>query len=151
MIAGSWLIASVHIDLTKQTSSTIAAVMRQQLAEPGAGLAVLGELEVRAGERDRRLLGRHAGEALAAADVVGQLLAVLLVEQRLVVEEVLLGGAAGLEEVDDALDARREVAGRELRRQRLRRGLRRESIGQAASRARRRRCRRPRRRRNGGA
>ena len=99
VIAGSWLIASVYIDLTKQMSSTICAMMRQQLAEPGAGLAVLGEFEDRAGQRDRRLLGRHAGEPLAAADVVGQLLAVLLVEQRLVVEQVLLGGAAGLEQV----------------------------------------------------
>ena len=64
---------------------------------------------MRAGQRNRRLLGRHAGEPLAAADVVGQLLAVLLVEQRLVVEQVLLGGAAGLEQVDDALDARRKL------------------------------------------
>ena len=85
------------------------AMMRQQLAEPRARLAVLGEFEERAGERDRRLLGRHAGEPLAAADVFGQLLAVLLVEQRLVVEQILLGRAAGLEQVDDALHARREV------------------------------------------
>ncbi len=48
----------------------------------------------------------HAGEPLAAADVVGQLLAVLLVQQRLVVEQVLLRRPAALEEVDDALGAR---------------------------------------------
>ena len=43
---------------------------------------------------------------------VGQLLAVLLVEQRLVVEQILLRRAAGLEEVDDPLDPRREVQAR---------------------------------------
>ena len=39
-----------------------------------------------------RLLSRHAGEALAAADVVGQLLAVLLVEQRFVIEQIDVRG-----------------------------------------------------------
>ena len=89
-----------------------AAMVRQEFAEPCAGLAVLGEFEDRAGQRNRRLLGGHAGESLAAADVVGQLLAVLFVEQRLVVEQVLLRGAAGLEQVDDAFDARRELQAR---------------------------------------
>src|SRR5262249_52911656 len=55
----------------------------------------------------------HAGQALAAADVVGELLAVLVVEQRLVVEQVLLRRTAGLEQVDDALGLRREVRGAE--------------------------------------
>ena len=45
------------------------AMVRQQIAEPRARLAMLRELEDRAGERNRRLLGRHAGEPLAAADV----------------------------------------------------------------------------------
>ena len=123
-------------------------MMRQELAEPRARLAVLGEFEHRAGERDRRLLGRHAGEPLAAADVVGQLLAVLLVEQRLVIEQILLGRAAGLEQVDDALHARRmklQAAAGALTARRPR------ATRPAANRARRRRCRRPTCRRNAAA
>ena len=111
MIAGSWLIASVHIDLTNAEVVGDLAMMGQEVAEPGARLAMLGELEVGAGERDRRLLGAHAGEPLGAADFGGELLAVFFVEQRFVVEEVLLGGAAGLEEVDDAFRLRGEGRG----------------------------------------
>ena len=47
VIAGSWLIASVCIDLMKHSSSATLRRVRQQLAEPGAALAVLGELEHR--------------------------------------------------------------------------------------------------------
>src|SRR5207302_920258 len=86
-----------------------AGRVRQQLAHPGATPAVSRELEGRAGEWDGRLVNRHAGQALAAADVVGQLLAIFFVEQGLVVEEILLGRAAALEQVDDAPDLRREV------------------------------------------
>ena len=64
VIAGSWLIASVCIDLTKQRSSTILRGVRQQLADPRAALAVLRELEDRPGERQRRLVAGHAGEPL---------------------------------------------------------------------------------------
>ena len=108
-MAGSWLIASVNIDLTMHRSSAMLRRVRQQLADPRAALAVLRELEDRAGERNRRLVGRHAGQPLAAADRVGQLLAVLLVEQRLVVEQVLLRRPAALEQIDDPLRLRREV------------------------------------------
>ena len=54
VIAGSWLIASVCIDLTMHSSSTILRRVRQQLADPRARLAVLRELELRAGHRERR-------------------------------------------------------------------------------------------------
>ena len=75
----------------------------EQRADPGSGFAVLGELELGAGEWQDGLLSRHAGEALAGADMIGEGLAVEFLELRLVVEEVLLGGAAGHEEIDDAL------------------------------------------------
>ncbi len=103
MIAGSWLIASVYIDLTKQRSSAIsrcgAAASLSQApdwpcwanlkSEPASGIdACWADMPV------SRWPPRTSG---------GELLAVLLVEQRLVVEQVLLGGAAGLEQIDDAL------------------------------------------------
>ena len=47
VMAGSWLIASVCIDRMMQRSSAIAGRVRQQFADPGAALAVLGELEDR--------------------------------------------------------------------------------------------------------
>jgi hypothetical protein len=63
------------------------------------------------------LIDRHAGKPLTGSDVVGQGLAVELVEPRLVVEEFLLGRAAALEQVDDAPGLGRQVrpAGRALR------------------------------------
>ena len=48
-------------------------VMRQQLAEPGAGLAVLREVEERLGDRQRRLARGHAGDALALPDRIRKL------------------------------------------------------------------------------
>ena len=68
VIAGSWLIASVCIDLTKHRSSTIFAVCGSSSLTHAPRLAVLRELEDRAGQRQRRLVGRHAGEPLAHAD-----------------------------------------------------------------------------------
>ena len=103
MIAGSWLIASVHIDLTKHSSSATPGGVRQQLAEPRPALAVLRELEAEPASGSDAWLARHAGEPLAAADAVRQRLAVLLVQQRLVVEQVLLRRPAALEQVDDPL------------------------------------------------
>ncbi len=85
------------------------AVAGQQIAEPRARLPMLGEFEDRPGQRQRRLLGRHAGEPLTGADEVGQLLAVLFVQQRLVVEQILLRRPAGLKQIDHSLDARREM------------------------------------------
>ncbi len=42
--------------------------VREQLANPRAGVAVLREFEFRWDHRERRLRGGHAGESLAAAD-----------------------------------------------------------------------------------
>ena len=47
VIAGSWLIASVCIDLMKQRSSATRAVCGSSSLSHGAALAVLGELELR--------------------------------------------------------------------------------------------------------
>ena len=55
------------------------------------------------------LAGGHAGEALSAANGFGQVRAVERVHLGLVVEEVLLCGASGLEQVDDALGLWGEV------------------------------------------
>ena len=46
--------------------------VRQQFADPGAGLAVLFEAEEARRDGKRGLAGRHAGDALAHADGVGQ-------------------------------------------------------------------------------
>ena len=115
--------------------------VRQQLADPRAACAVLREFEERAGQRQRRLVARHAGEPLALAHGVGQLLAVPLVEQRLVVEHLQLRRPAGHEQVDDALRLGGEVQlpaehAAVLARQRRRRTA---STGSPGSRA---RCRR---------
>ena len=52
----------------------------EQFAEPRAGLTVLFEVEDGTGQRNRSLLRRHSGETLAAANALGQLLPVQLVE-----------------------------------------------------------------------
>ena len=83
--------------------------VRQQLAKLRAAVPVLGELEWRADERDGRLVARHAREPLPTAHGIRKLLAVALVQQRLVVVEVELRRRAGHEQVDDALGLRREV------------------------------------------
>jgi hypothetical protein len=82
---------------------------RHQLADGRLAFSVLRELEDRPGERQRRLVARHAGQPLPHANARRQILAVALVEQRLVVKQIMLRGPAGHEEVDDALGARREV------------------------------------------
>ena len=88
----------------------------QELADPGPALAVLGEGELAACEREARLVAAHPGQPLTLAHAVGELLAVALLEDGLVVEEVDLGGASALEEVDDPLGLRRVVqAAREER------------------------------------
>ena len=82
--------------------------VRQELAHPRAASAVLRELEV-AG-LDRQLLASgHGGEPLAHADGIGKLLTAELLQHRLVIEEIVLGGSAGLCEVNDALRSWREV------------------------------------------
>jgi len=98
---GPWLMLSVNIERLGR--------VRQELAHPGSTRAVAGEGIRRGDERDRALVARHAREPLAAADAVGKLLPVLLLEQRLVVEEVELRRAARLEEVDHPLRPGRQV------------------------------------------
>ena len=44
VIAGSWLIASVYIDLTNADVVGDVAMMRQQLAQPGARLGRAGRI-----------------------------------------------------------------------------------------------------------
>ena len=97
-------------------SSTIVADVRQQLADPGAALAVLGELEHRRDARERLLPRRHAGDPLAHADRGGQLLAVVLRELRLVVEQVDVRRPARHEQVDHALGLRARSAAPAARR-----------------------------------
>jgi len=82
--------------------------VRQELGEPGAGLAVTREGEL-GGAELLRLARGHRGHALAHAHGVGDQLAAAREQTRLVVEEVDLRGRAGLCEQDHALGARREV------------------------------------------
>ena len=83
--------------------------VRQDAADPGAAFAVLLELERRTRQRQAGLISRHAGQALALANRIGQLLAVLLIEQRLVVKGIEMRGAAGLKQVDDTFHLGRQM------------------------------------------
>ncbi len=107
--AGSWLIGSVKMERTKVQSSTTLARLRQELGEVHAGLAMLGEFEGRADAEEVLLAAGHAGDALAFADAVGQVLAGHFGELRLGIEEVEVRGRAGHEEVDDPLRLGREM------------------------------------------
>ena len=93
--------------------------VRQQFADPGARLAVPGELELRSGDRKRPLKRGHAGQALPHADRRRQFLAVHRAQLRLVVEQLELRRPATLKEVDDALRARHEVRGFQQRSRRV--------------------------------
>src|SRR2546429_8979932 len=83
--------------------------MGQQLAEPGAGLAVLAELEDGSRDRQRALPRGHAGDALAVTDGIRKLGSLQFGERRFVIEEVDLRGCAGLVEIDDAFCLGRKV------------------------------------------
>ena len=67
------------------------------------------ELEQRRGHREAVLPRGHARDALPLADRVGKILALVLAQQGLVVEQIDLRWRARLEHVDDALRPRREV------------------------------------------
>jgi hypothetical protein len=73
--------------------------VRQQLAQPDAGLSVPGKLETGRGDREARLRGRHSGEPLAHPDRIRQLGAAEALERRLVIEQVHLRRSARLEDV----------------------------------------------------
>ena len=75
---------------------------RHQVADPGAALAVLREFENGARHRQRGLVARHAGEALAHAHAFREVLAIALVEQRFVVKQVQLRRSASHEKINDA-------------------------------------------------
>ena len=81
----------------------------QEFAQFRSGLSVLLELEHRRGYRQPILAGGHAGDPLALADRIREILAVKLAQQRLVIEQVDLRRRAGLEHVDHALRLGGEV------------------------------------------
>ena len=83
------------------SSTTLAQYAGQEIAHPGARLAMTGKLEDRAGQRQGCLVGRHARQPLAHSDRLGQVLAVQLVQDRLVIEKVELRRPAAHEQVDD--------------------------------------------------
>ena len=80
--------------------------VRQQLGDLGARLPVPLELERRA-EQLRRALDER--EPLALDQLLGDVLAVVLRQLRLGIEQIELRRRAGHEQVDDALRLRREV------------------------------------------
>ena len=82
---------------------------REEFADPGAVLAVLGEFENRRRDGEFRLAAGHRGDALAGADGVGELDVELGGEPRFVVEGVELRRPAVHVEVDDALGGGRKM------------------------------------------
>ena len=95
-------------------SSAMRRQVRQQLGQLGARLAVLLEREGRA-EQPRRALDEREPLPLRN-ELRGNLLAVVLLQRRLVVEQIELRRRAGHEQIDDVLGLRREV--RRARRER---------------------------------
>ena len=90
----------------------------QQLADPSPRLAVTGEFEDRPRHRQRRLLGRHPGQALPHAHTGRKILAGPLHQLGLVVEGLQLRRTAAHEEVDHPLGLGRHVTGRQDARKR---------------------------------
>ena len=107
--AGSWLIASVCIDLMKHSSSATRAVCGNSSLSQAPRLAVLREPEPRRRDGETRLPRGHAGEPLPHPNGVGQLGRPQIGQSRLIVEQVHLRRPARLEEIDDPLGPRPEV------------------------------------------
>ena len=80
--------------------------LREQFAQPHAGLAVLREL---VGRREELGVLPDLREPDVLYQFLGHLLAVALGQLRLGIEQVEMRRAAGLEEVDDVLGLGREV------------------------------------------
>lgn len=80
-----------------------AGDMGKEFGDFGAGLAVFFEFVFGAGNGEGFLARGHAGFSLVEVDKVSEFPAVVFLEFWFVVEEVLGGGGAGLEEVDHAL------------------------------------------------
>ena len=74
----------------------------EKVADPGAVLPVLFEIDVRWRNREGSLPAGHPGQALALPDGLRELLAKHLAEFGLVIKGFQLGRCARLEEVDDA-------------------------------------------------
>ena len=74
-------------------------------------LAVGHKLERRAGQRQRRLIAGHGGQALALSNLLRQLGAVFFDQRRLGIVQVELRWAAALEQVNHPLCLGREVRG----------------------------------------
>ncbi len=103
------MIASVFIGLDNRDIVDDLRRVRQQLAQPRAGLSVLLEFENRWRHRQRRLARRHARDPLPLPDRIRQILAAILGQLRLVVEQVHLRRAARLVQEDHALGLGREM------------------------------------------
>ena len=82
---------------------------REQFADPGAVLAVLGELEERGCDGEFGLAARHRGDALALADRFRQVLLKTRLEGGLVVERVELRRPAVHVQINDTLRGRRKM------------------------------------------
>ena len=110
-LAGAWLKTSVATDLTNARSSTTSAMCGKQLRDPRARLAVPGELADRP-QQLGLLLGEdiHEREPPPLDERVRDRLAAVLLKLGLVVEQLELAGAAGHEQVDDALGPRGKMA-----------------------------------------
>ena len=93
-LAGAWLIGSVATDRRNARSSTTPAVCGRHSETQAPDSAVLGELPLRRQEL-RPLLreGVHEGEPLARDERLGDRLAVVFLELRLVVEQLELARA----------------------------------------------------------
>ena len=86
-----------------------AARVREEIADDGAAFAAGFEGPLAGLDGEAGLRSDHAGDALAAADRVGEVFVEALAEDGFLVEEIEVGGAAGLEETDDAFRFRREM------------------------------------------
>ena len=79
--------------------------VRQEFAHPHASLVVLvlGKFVFTWAHRERLLAGSHAGNALAIAHFLGQILAVHRLHLGLVIPEVQMRGATAHEEINHPL------------------------------------------------
>lgn len=80
-----------------------AGDMGEEFGDFGAGLAVFFEFVFGSGNGEGFLARGHPGFSLVEVDEVSEFLAVVFLKFWFVVEEVLGGGSAGLEEIDHAL------------------------------------------------
>ena len=83
--------------------------VRQQLAQGRARLSVLSKLVNRRSGREAGLERRHPCQPLSAPHGIRQILAAKFLELRLVIEELQLRWAAGLEQIDHTLRFRCEM------------------------------------------